>query len=79
MRRGDRIRIFKTGLARDARSEKPYTVYRNTAGCVIEMFDRRYEGVARVELEVKDYTGQELLVPYELLELAPGYATPSRA
>jgi hypothetical protein len=79
MRRGDRICIFRTGPARDARSEKPYTVYKGARGLVVEMWDKRYHGCARVEMELKDYTGQELLVSYGSLELAPGYATPSRA
>lgn len=78
MRRGDRIIIRTSGPARDARSERPYAVYVGTRGVVVEMSDRRFHGVARVELDVKDYTGQELLVSYEMLELVPGYATPSR-
>jgi hypothetical protein len=79
MRRGDRVLVRRNGPARDARSERPYAVYAGTRGTVVEMTDRRFHGVARVELDIVDYTGQELLIGYDLIELVPGYATPSRA
>lgn len=77
MKDGDRIRVYSNTMARDAASGILFTVKRGTLGEILTMRDERYGGCARVKLEdagvVRD---QELLVQYDALELAPGYATP---
>ncbi len=77
MKNGDRIRIYSTGLARDADTWFFFQVRRGVLGEVVEMEPLPNTPCARVKLYDRELrAGQELLVPYEMIELAPGYATP---
>lgn len=70
MKKGDGIRLFKTGLIRGVHDGKMYYGLKGCPGAIIEMASHQYAGSAVVWLKAgAGAPHSEYHVPYELLEL----------
>ena len=72
---GDRIRLFSSCHARDAKTSTIVWLTRGALGALHSLSPAGWSGCALIELDAPEIPGQLHLVPWESLELAPGHKT----